>query len=162
MAQNETVPELTFRKLELQYQECCRYGRFYAGVRFSFAASFVTLFIILIGGYHYVRFAGPALGPLQPHLLFATAIFGTMTSFAAVMIERRNIYLYRTSDQLAVKLETQMGIVGGLYQTLTRRQARTRFLGIPVTHTVAISIGYASVMIIWLILVVDSVVVLRP
>lgn len=157
MAQNETAPELKLRILELQYQECWNYSRFYIGVRFTLVASFVTLFIVLIGGYHYVWTAQKAFGRGWPYLLTAIALFGVTMSCAAWMIERRNIYLYREADRLETELETKMGIVGGLSQTLTRYAARERILGVPITHTIAITIVYDTVLVIWTTLLIYSI-----
>ncbi|OGZ42579.1 MAG: hypothetical protein A3C80_03735 [Candidatus Ryanbacteria bacterium RIFCSPHIGHO2_02_FULL_45_43] len=143
--------------IRLEYQECATLSRFFVGIRFSFFASFITFFVILIGGYHYVWSARRAVfGELQPYLLFVVAFSGLIVAVVGWLVEKRNVFLYRTCDERLQELEEELRIPMGIYRRLRFPTAFSRFLGIPARHVVAIYTMYTAISIVWIILVVYS------
>ena len=147
--------------LKLEYQECAAHSRFTVGHRFTYFVSFSTFFFLLIGAFNYVWITQQRVfGELKNYLLVMISGFGFLTVIIAILIERRNVQIFRTCDNRAAVIERRMGIGGvggGIWQILTDPERRQRFLNIPVSHTVAISLFYTAVAIIWWLLIIFSI-----
>ena len=155
MGEDEKNPDRELLKLE--YEECVSHGRFVIGIRFTFFVSFLTVFFVLMGAYHYIWATEPKVfRHLKPFVLLAAALFGLYTVIVAKIIERRNIQTYRTCDDRASILERMMGIQNGIRQVFASLEWEQRFLGIPMTHAVGISMFYWAVTLIWTLLILFS------
>ena len=147
--------ERGIQEMRLEYQECNSASRFFVGIRFSFFVSFMTFFVILIGGYQYVWRNQEVFKDLQFYLLIFISFFGLLTTFAALLIEMRNIVLYQYCDKRAAVLEQEMKIWNGVRCMLISPTTKLR-LGLSVKHTVAIKILYNATAVIWFILLVHG------
>jgi len=147
--------------LKLEYQECASHSRFTVGHCFTYFVSFSTFFFLLIGAYNYVWSTEQRVfGDLKNFLLLTIAGFGFLAVIIAQIIEQRNVQIFRACDSRAATVERLMGIGGiggGIWQILTDPERRERLLNIPISHTVAISLLYLLVVIIWFSLIILSV-----
>lgn len=140
--------------LKLEYQECVSASRFVVGTRFNYFTSFTTFFVVLVGGFYYVwTTKKETLGELKPWFLLAIAVFGLYTVSTVLILEQRAIQLYRAADNRAAELEQLMGIKDGIRQIFVSSGRKSKFLGIPLTHTVGIGLFYWVIFVIWLIAV---------
>ena len=158
LASQEEQPNRELLKIE--YQECVSSGRFIVGIRFSYFVSFTTFFFILVGAFHYVWTSEvEALKQLRPGVMLAIAGFGFYTVIVAMILEKRSIQLYRTSDNRAADVEQLMGIKSGIRQ-IFMMPFRTQYLfikKIPITHSMGIAMFYRAVASIWIVLILFSV-----
>lgn len=161
MADEEQPPQ-NQELLRLEYHECVSHSRFIVGIRFTYFVSFTSFFFILVGAYHYIWASAPEVfGQLKPWLRLVVGLFGFFVLGVAWFIEWRGAQISRTFDRRAAELEKLMGIENGIRQNLADPKQRNRFLGIPVAHTVAISLFYSGIAIVWFLLVVYSGYLLR-
>lgn len=155
---NENKEELTWKRqeLHLEYQECGTLSRFIMGLRFTFFASFITLFIVLIGGYYHVWSADDQIfGALQPYLLFMISFFGIMTAIVASAIEIRNIEIGNMCDRHAAEIEESLGIRDGIYQKIL--QWTFGDIKIPLTQPLIVYGLYVAILFIWFLLSIYSI-----
>ena len=83
-------------ELHLEYKECASLSRFVMGLRFSFFATFVTFFVVLMVGYNHVWAAPKEYGALRTWLLIGISIFGCVVATFAWVIEIRNLFISST------------------------------------------------------------------
>ena len=140
----------------LEYKECQSTEHFIAGVRFTFFASFILLFSILIGAYYAVWITPESnLGPgLKPHILIGVSVFGFITSIVGWIVEERNTAIIRILGSQSILLEEEMGPAPGnrlrIRQRLDTSESRRRvFLRIGARHAVAIRAFYFVIGIVW-------------
>lgn len=153
MAQEDESPDNDGMDIHrLQYEKCIEHGNIIVGTRFSFFASFATIFFVLMGAYYYIWTSETGLiVPLKPIILFLTAIFGFMSASVAIITEMRNIQVIRTCYRQAAFIESKkLKIRGGIWQILMKPGIIRKFLYIPVSHTFGIMTFYVSVAIIWI------------
>lgn len=156
VSQEEKQPDQDLLKLE--YQEAVSHSRFIVGIRFSYFISFITIFFALVGAFHYVWISeAKALEQLKPGIMLAIAMFGFYMVVVAIIIERRNIQLYRAADNRAADLERLMGIKGGIRQIYVMPWRTQYFFGITVTHSMGVAMFYRAVAFIWIALALFSV-----
>lgn len=157
MAKEDESPDNDVKDLlKLQYEKCIEHGNIIVGTRFTYFVSFTTVFFVLMGAWYYIWTSeAVAVVPLKSYILGATAIFGFMSVSVAIIIELRNIQVFKTCYKLAAKVEGEMKIRGGIWQILMNPKIVRKFLYIPVSHTAAIMIFYGSVAIIWILLLLS-------
>jgi len=146
--------------LKLEFQECVSAGRFFVGLRFTYFFSFTTFFFILIGAFHYVWTSeAKELEIIKPVIMLAIAVFGFYTVISAMIIERRNIQLFRIADRRAAFLEGEkgMGIKDGIRQTYLSIEWTQYFWRIPVAHSVGIMMIYGAATFVWILLFLFSI-----
>lgn len=144
-------------ELHLEYKECASLSRFVMGLRFSFFATFVTFFVVLMVGYNHVWAAPKKYGPFQPWLLASISFFGCVVATFAWVIEIRNLFISSTCEQHAEALERRMKIDRGLYHRLRRRGAQ--WLRFPATETYVVAGFYNITFCVWMVILVYSIVV---
>ena len=145
-------------ELHLEYKECASLSRFVMGLRFSFFATFVTFFVVLMVGYNHVWAAPKEYGALRTWLLIGISIFGCVVATFAWVIEIRNLFISSTCEQHAETLERKMKIDRGLYHRLRRRGAQ--WLRFPATETYMVAAFYNLTFFIWVVLIACSITVL--
>ena len=143
--------------LNIEYQECVSASRFVVGTRFNYFVSFTTLFLVLIGGFYYIWAEEEKMEEeIRPWLLLAIALFGLYVIGTVLILEQRAIKLYRSADNRASKLEQLMGIQNGIRQIFVAPEQKSKFLGVPLTHTVGIGSFYWFIALFWASLVLIS------
>lgn len=140
--------------LHFEFQECVSHSRFVVGIRFTYFVSFTSFFFVIIGTYHYVWASEPGVfGELKPWLLLTLSTFGSFVLVVAWFIEKRGAQISRAFDARAATLEKAMGIENGIRQKLVDPKQKPRSLGIPISHTLTISIFYSGIALVWFLLI---------
>ena len=153
---NQEELEEKRQELRLEYQECSTLSRFIMGLRFTFFASFITLFVVLIGAYYHIWSAeDKVFGVLQSYLLFMISCFGIITAIAAGAIEIRNIEIGNMCDRHAAEIEERLGIKDGIYQKIL--QWTSGAIKIPFTQPLIVHGLYVAICVIWFLLIIYSI-----
>lgn len=155
---NDNALSQAREELHLEYKECASLSRFVMGLRFSFFATFVTFFVVLMVGYNHVWAAPKDYGALRPWLLVGMSVFGCAVATFAWVIEIRNLFISATCDQHAEALERRLNIDRGLYHRLRRRGAQ--WLRFPATETYMMAGFYNLAFFIWVALLICSAIYL--
>lgn len=152
--------------LELEYKECQNWERFIAGVRFTFFASFILFFGILIGAYYKVWMTPEKhfIETSKWFVLYTISTFGLIVGIGALIIEARNIALIRTFSNHSMDLEDEMGPTRNNRVRLrerttlpeTRKPIRVLF-GAETRHSTAIRMLYFVIEVIWIALIFYSI-----
>lgn len=149
--------------LRFEFQECVSHSRFVVGIRFTYFVSFTSFFFVMVGAYHYVWASEPRVfGELKPWLLLILSTFGSFVLVVAWFIEKRGAQISKVFDTRAATLEKAMGIENGVRQKLVDPEQKPRSLGIPISHTLAISIFYSVIALVWFLLIGYSGYLLWP
>lgn len=130
-----------------EYKEVAMHHRLFVSLRFIVAAFTITiqsaLFTLYIQSIQDVRLR-----------IYATLIpfVGFVIVVAILIIERRNISLFRAMAQRGKELEFNFGLTDGLFTRLSEPElVRPKGWRRLVTHTWGIGVVYGVLMLLWLL-----------
>ena len=151
----QPIVERGREELHLEYQECASLSRFSIGLRFTFFTTFITIFVVLVGCYHYVWKSDLEFENLQPWLLTSISLFGVIISQLAWVVDTKNIFICWRCNERSIALEEEMTIENGLYRQIVERGLERT--GTPATQTFVMAVFYSLSLLIWLSLLFYSI-----
>ncbi|MBI4415205.1 MAG: hypothetical protein HY566_03110 [Candidatus Kerfeldbacteria bacterium] len=147
----DAVPQENYRT---EYKEVAANHRFYAGLRFIVAAFTATMQSALFTFYNQAL-----KQPAPQARATIISVVGLLTITAVMVIEQRNVSLFRAMIRRGKELEFNLGIADGLFSRLSEpRLVRPKGLRRIITHTWGIGFTYGVIYIIWLALVAFSLI----
>lgn len=137
-----------------EYQLVAESWRFLTGIRFAVLTFAATVLFALLSGYAYVESNLDRLDVLGQIALQVIPVFGTIVTVAVIVIEERTRSLYASCLIRARIIEQHIGLTktfldkGGHFQRLWDAPVPLGF----ASHTWAIRIIYAMILLTWMLL----------